>query len=100
MIVVVLITISVIVVIAPGLLRGRRDPYGMLQLLALPHGTLGIAMKLALVVHDHVEVAFVKGGRSWSICHVGFARSFARPGSVVIVVFSAKVVHYCVLSVH
>jgi hypothetical protein len=60
---------------------------------------LRIAMKLALVVHDHVEVAFEEGGRSWQICHVGFTRSFARPGSDVIVVFSVEVVHHCVLSV-
>jgi hypothetical protein len=60
---------------------------------------LGVAMKLALVVHDHVEVAFKKGGRSWWICHVGFARSFPRPGSAVVVVFYVEVVHFCVLGV-
>jgi hypothetical protein len=63
-IVVELITVPVIVVVAPGLLRCRWDPYATLQLLALPHGMHGVAMKLALVVHDHVEVAFEKGGRS------------------------------------
>jgi hypothetical protein len=30
----------------------------MHQLLALPHGMFGVAMELALVVHDHVEVTF------------------------------------------
>jgi hypothetical protein len=94
-----LITISVVVVAAPGLLRGRQDPQGMLQLLALPHGVLSITVELALIIHDHVEVAFEEGGRSWWICHVGFARSFARPGSSVIVVFSVEVVHHRVLSV-
>jgi hypothetical protein len=61
---------------------------------------LSVAVELALVVHDHVEVAFEEGGRSWWICHVGFARLFARPGSSVIVVFSIEVVHHHVLSVN
>jgi hypothetical protein len=60
---------------------------------------LGVTVKLALVGHDHVEVAFEKGGRSWWICHVGFARSFARPGSSIVVVFSIQVLHHRVLSV-
>jgi hypothetical protein len=60
---------------------------------------LGVAMKLALVVRDHVEVAFEKGGRSWWIYHVGFARSFVRPGSAVVVLFSVEVMHYCVMGV-
>jgi hypothetical protein len=91
--------VPVVIVAATGLLRGRRDPKGMLQLLALSHGVLGVTVELALVVHDHVEVAFEEGGGSWWICHVGFARSFAQPGAFVIVVFSVKVVHHCVLSV-
>jgi hypothetical protein len=61
---------------------------------------LSVVMKLALVVHDHVEVAFEEGGRSWWICHVGFARSFARLGSAVIVIFSVEVVHHRILSVN
>jgi hypothetical protein len=60
---------------------------------------LSITVKLALVVHDHVEVAFEEGGRSWWICHVGFTKSFARPGSSIVVVFSIEVVHHRVLSV-
>jgi hypothetical protein len=68
-------------------------------LLALLHGMLSVAVELALVVHDHVEVAFEEGGRSWWICHVGFSSSFVRLGSFVIVVFSVEVVHHCVLSV-
>jgi hypothetical protein len=58
---------------------------------------LGVAVKLALVVHDHVNVAFEKGGRSWWLYHVGFAKSFARPGSAVVVIFSVEVVHHCAL---
>jgi hypothetical protein len=99
-VVVALITVPVIIFVALGLFRGRRDPQGTLQLLSLPHGMLSVAVELALVVHDHVEVAFEEGGRSWWICHVGFARSFARPGSSVIVVFSIEVVHHHVLSVN
>jgi hypothetical protein len=38
---------------------------------------LGIAVKLTLVVHDHVEVAFEEGRRSWRIHHIGLARSLA-----------------------
>jgi hypothetical protein len=60
---------------------------------------LGIAVELALVVHDHIEVTFEEGGRSWWICYVGFARSLARPGASVVVIFSIEVVHYRVLSV-
>jgi uncharacterized membrane protein (UPF0127 family) len=71
----------------------------MLQLVALPHGVLGIAMKLALVIHDHIEVTFEEGGRSWWICHIGFARSPARCGASVIVVFSVEVMLHRILSV-
>jgi hypothetical protein len=60
---------------------------------------LGVAVDLALVVHDHVEVAFEEGGRSWRICHIGLARSLAGPGASVVVVFSVEVVHDRVLSV-
>jgi hypothetical protein len=60
---------------------------------------LGIAAELALVVHDHIEVTFKKGRRSWWICYVGFAKSLARPGASVVVIFSIEIVHYRVLSV-
>jgi hypothetical protein len=60
---------------------------------------LGIAMKLALVIHDHIEVTFEEGGRSWWICHIGFARSPARCGASVIVVFSVEVMLHHILSV-
>jgi hypothetical protein len=78
-----LATVPVVVVVAPGPLGGRRDSKGALQLLALPHGVLSIAVELALVVHDHVEVTFEEGGRSWWIRHIGFAGSLARPGASV-----------------
>jgi hypothetical protein len=95
----VLVTIPVVVVAALGLLGVRRDSKGTLQLLALFHGVFSVAVELALVVHDHVEVTFEEGGRSWWICHVGFARSFARPVSSVIVILVVEVVHHRVLSV-
>jgi hypothetical protein len=57
-------------------------------------------MELALIVHDHVEVTFEKGGRSWRICHVRFARSLSRPVSSIFVIFSVEVVHHRVLSVN
>jgi hypothetical protein len=60
---------------------------------------LGVAVELALVVHDHIEVTFKEGGRSWWICYIGFAGSLARPSASVIVVFSVEVVHYRILSV-
>jgi hypothetical protein len=60
----VLITVPVIVVSALGLLGVRGYSKGMFQLLALPHGMFGVTVQLALVVHDHVEVAFEEGGRS------------------------------------
>jgi hypothetical protein len=60
---------------------------------------LSITVELTLIIHDHVEVAFEEGGRSWWICHVGFTRSFARPGSSIVVIFSVEVVHHRVLSV-
>jgi hypothetical protein len=94
-----LATIPVVVVVAPGPLGGRRDSKGALQLLALSHGVLSIAVKLALVVHDHVEVTFEEGGRFWWIRHIGFSRSLARPGASVVIVFSVEVVHYYILSV-
>jgi hypothetical protein len=94
-----LATVAVIVAIASGLLGGRWDFKGTLQLLALPHGVLGVTVELALVVHDHIEVTFEEGGRSWWFCYIGFARSLARPGASTIVVFSIKVMHYCILLV-
>jgi hypothetical protein len=60
---------------------------------------LGVAVELAVVVHDHIEVTFEEGGRSWRICYVGFAGSLARPGASIIMVFTVEVVHYRVLSV-
>jgi hypothetical protein len=95
-----LATVPVVVVVAPGLLGGRRDSKGALQLFALSHGVLSVAVKLALVVHDHVEVAFEEGGRSTRIRHIGLARSLARPGASVVVVFSVEVVHDRILSVN
>jgi hypothetical protein len=94
-----LATIPIIVVAAPGPLGSRRDPKGTLQLFALPHGVFSIAVNLALIIHDHVEVAFKEGGRSLWICHIGFARSLVGPGASVVVIFSVKVVHHRVLSV-
>jgi hypothetical protein len=95
-----LATIAVVVVVASGLLGGRWDSKGTLQLLALPHGVLGVAVEQALVVHDHIEVTFEEGGRSWWICHIGFARSLARPGASIIMVFSVEVMHYRILRVN
>jgi hypothetical protein len=88
-----------IVVVSSGLLGGRRNSKGTLQLLALPRGVLGVTMELALVVHDHIEVTFEEGGRSWWICYIGFAGSLARPGASIIVVFSVEVMHYRILRV-
>jgi hypothetical protein len=68
-------TVLVVVVVAPGLLGVKRYSKGTFQLFALPHGMFGIALELTLVVHNHVEVTFKEGGRSWWICHVGFTRS-------------------------
>jgi hypothetical protein len=94
-----LATIPVVVVVASGPLGGKWDSRGVLQLLALPHGVLSITVKLALVVHDHVEVTYEEGGRSWWIRHIGFSRSLARPGASIVVVFSVEVVHHRILSV-
>jgi hypothetical protein len=60
---------------------------------------LGIAVELALVVHDHIEVTFEEGGRYWWTCYVGFAGSLARSGASFVVIFSIEIVHYCALSV-
>jgi hypothetical protein len=95
-----LATVLVIIVVAPGPLGGRRDSKGALQLLALPHGVLSVMVELALVVHDHIEVTFEEGGRSWWIRHIGFARSLERPSASVVVVFSVEVVHHRILSVN
>jgi hypothetical protein len=72
-----LVTVLVVVVVALGLLGVRGYSKGTLQLLALPHGMIGVAVELALVVHDHVEVTFEEDGRSWWICHVSFTRSLS-----------------------
>jgi hypothetical protein len=95
-----LATVTVVVAVASGLFGGRWDSKGTLQLLAFPHGVLGVAVKLTLVVHDHIEVTLEEGGRSWWICHISFARSLARPGASVIMVFSVEVMHYRVLRVN
>jgi hypothetical protein len=92
-----LATVAVVVSVASGLLGGRWDSKGTLQLFALPHGVLSITVELALVVHDHIEGTFEEGGRSWWICYIGFVRSLARPGASVIVVFSVEVMHYRIL---
>jgi hypothetical protein len=92
-------TVAVIVAVASGFLGGRWDSKGTLQLLALPHGVLGVTVELALVVHDHIEVTFEEGGRSWWICYIGSARSLVRPGAPVIVVFSVQGMHYCILHI-
>jgi hypothetical protein len=94
-----LATVPIVVVVALGPLGGRRDSKGALQLLPLSHGVLSIAVKLALVVHDHVDVTFGEGGRFWWIRHIGFARSLTRPGASIVVVFSVEVVHQRILSV-
>jgi hypothetical protein len=95
-----LATVTVVVVVASCLLQGRWNSKGTLQLFALPHGVLGVTVKLALVIHDHIEVTFEEGGRSWWICHIGFARSLARPSASIIMVFSVEVMHYRILRVN
>jgi hypothetical protein len=60
---------------------------------------LGVAVELALVIHDHIKVSFEEGGRSWWIYYIGFAGSLARPSASIIVVFSVEVVHYRILRV-
>jgi hypothetical protein len=100
MIVEALATIAVVIAVASGLLGGRWDSKGTLQLLALPHGVIGVAVELGLVVHDHIEVTFEEGGRSWWICYIGFTRSLARPGASIIMVLSVEVMHYRILRVN
>jgi hypothetical protein len=95
-----LINVLVVVVGALGLFGVSGYSKGTFQLLALPHGMFGVAVELALVVHDHVEVTFMECGRSWWIRHVGFAGSLARPVSSIIVIFVVKVVHHRILSVN
>jgi hypothetical protein len=72
-----LATVPVVIAVPLDLLGVGRYSKGTLQLLTLPHGVFGVAVELALVVHDHVEVSFKEGGRSWWICHVGLTRSLA-----------------------
>jgi hypothetical protein len=64
MIVKALATVLVVVVVSLGLLGVGWYSRGTFELLTLPHGVLGSAVKLALVVHDHVKVTFKEGGRS------------------------------------
>jgi hypothetical protein len=85
-----LVAVSVVVVADLGLFGLEGYSEGTLQLLALPHGVFSVAVKLALVVHNLVEVTFKEGGRCWWICHVGFARSLARPISSIIVIFAIE----------
>jgi hypothetical protein len=94
-----LVTVLVVVVDALGLLGVGGYSKGTLQLHALPHGMFGVAVELALVVHDHVEVTFKEGGRSGWICHISFTRSLLLPVSSIVVIFSIEFVHHRVLSV-
>jgi hypothetical protein len=77
MIVEALATVAIIVGVASSLLGSRRNSKSTLQLLALPHGVLGVTVELALVIHDHIEVTLEEGGRSSWICYISFTRSFA-----------------------
>jgi hypothetical protein len=61
---------------------------------------LGVAVELALVVHEHIEVTIKEGGRSWRICYIGFTGSLAQSGASIIAIFSVEVMHYRVLSVN
>jgi hypothetical protein len=94
-----LVTILVVVVVALGLHEFGEYSKGTLQLLALPHGMFGVAVELALVAHDHVEVTFEEGGSSWWICHVRFTRSLSRPVSSIFMIFFVEIMHHRVLSV-
>jgi hypothetical protein len=94
-----LATVAVVIAITSGLLGGRWDSKGTLQLLALPHGVLGVTAELALIVHNHIEVTFEEGRRFWWICYIGYARSLARPSASIIVVVSVEVMHYRILCV-
>jgi hypothetical protein len=60
---------------------------------------LGITVKLALVVHDHVEVAFKEGGGSGLISRIDFAGSLARPAPTVVMVFPVEVMQDRILSI-
>jgi hypothetical protein len=88
-----LVTVPVVVVAALGLLGLSGYSEGTLQLLALRHGVFAVAVELSLVVHDHVEVTFEEGGRSW------WVRSLARPISSAVMISTVEVVHHRVLSV-
>jgi hypothetical protein len=98
-VVVAVIAVLVVVVVALSLLGFRRYPEGVFQLFALPHGVLGVAVKLTLVVHDHVEVTFKEGGGSGWIGHIDLTGSLARPVATIVVVFSVEVMHHSVLSI-
>jgi hypothetical protein len=43
----------------------------------------GVAVELALVAHDHVEVTFEEVGRSWWVYNVSFTGSLSRPVSSI-----------------
>jgi hypothetical protein len=94
-----LTTVPVIVVVASSLLGSRWDSKSVFQLLTLPHGVFSVVVELALVVHDHFKVTFQEGGRSWWICHIGFARTLVRPGASIVMIFSVEVVHHRILIV-
>jgi hypothetical protein len=94
-----LITVLVVVVAGLGLHGVGRYSKGTVQLLALSHFMFGVTVELALVVHDHDEIAFEEGGGSWWIGHVSFTRSLMRPVSFVVVIFSVEVMHHRFLSV-
>jgi hypothetical protein len=55
---------------------------------------LSIAVELALVVHDHVEVTIMEGRRSGWISRINLDGSLARPVPTVLVVFSFEFVHH------
>jgi hypothetical protein len=98
-VVVMVVAVLVVVVIALGFLGFRGYSKGTLQLFALPHVMFGVAVELTLVVHDHVEVTLVEGGRLVGY-HIAFTGSLARPISVVVVILSVEFVHHRVLSVN
>jgi hypothetical protein len=60
---------------------------------------LGVAVELALDIHDKIEVTFKEGRRSGWINRIDLAESLARPATTVIVVFSFEVMHHRTLSV-
>jgi hypothetical protein len=76
-VVVAVVVVLVIIVVALGLLGFQRYSQGALKLFALPHGMLGVTVKLTLIVHNHVEVTFEEGGGSWWIGRIDLTGSLA-----------------------